>query len=64
MVTSLQEVGRLVVLIQDFDLEVGKSWQGVSVVLLCLKGREKMMRKDKGCEVLVFNRKGIYDEKI
>ena len=42
MVTGLQEVGCLVVLIQNFDLEVGKSWQGVTVVLLCLKGvREK-----------------------
>lgn len=37
MVTGLQEVGCLVIFIQNFDLKVGKSRQGVTVVLLCLK---------------------------
>lgn len=39
MVTRLQEVGCLVVFIQNFDLEVSESWQGVTIVLLCLEGR-------------------------
>lgn len=37
MVTGLQEVGCLVIFIQNFYLEVGKSRQGVTVVLLRLK---------------------------
>lgn len=41
MVTGLQEVGCLVVFIQNFDLEVGESWQGVTIVLLCLKVKVK-----------------------
>lgn len=41
MVTGLQEVGCLVVFIQNFDLEVGESWQGVAVVLFCLRGEKE-----------------------
>ena len=40
MVTGLQEIGCLVVFIQNFYLKVGESWQWVAVVLLCLKGRK------------------------
>lgn len=39
MVTGLKEVGCLVVFIQNVNLEVGKSWQGVAIVLLSLKGK-------------------------
>lgn len=41
MVTGLQEVGGLVVFIQNFNLEVGESRQRVSVVLLCLQEIDK-----------------------
>lgn len=39
MVTGLQEVGCLVVFIQNFNLEVGKSRQGVAIVLLSLNSK-------------------------
>lgn len=38
MVTGFQEVGCLVIFIQNFDLEVGERRQGVTIVLLCLDG--------------------------
>lgn len=40
MVTGFQEVGCLVIFIQNFDLEVGERRQGVTIVLLGLdRGR-------------------------
>lgn len=38
MVTGLQEVGCLVIFIQNFDLEVGERRQRVTIVLLRLDG--------------------------
>lgn len=59
MVTGLQEVGCLVVFIQNFDLKVSKSWQGVTIVLLCLKGgRERSMLQlwfwDHSCHIFLL----------
>lgn len=44
MITGLQEIGCLVVFIQNFDLEGGESWQGVAIVLFCLKVKEKIRK--------------------
>lgn len=33
------EIRGLIVLVQDLDNEVGVGWEGMAVVLLCLKGK-------------------------
>lgn len=45
MVSGFQEVGRLVVFIQNVNLEVGEGWQWVAIVLLGLKKEEKKKKK-------------------